>query len=380
MNHDVFISYSSKNPQVALAVCHLLEEHGIKCWMAPRNIPPGSDYGDLIDDAIKASKVFLFIYSFESVNSKWCRGELNIAFSEEKIIIPYRIDTTPIEGAMNVMLNQFHWLDAYPDYQSQFTSLVEAVNRSLGKSTNHTSVSTQGKPIRKKIDKGGNSYNERANQKAYNFDTLHYDNGHRYVGELRYGYPHGRGTLYFANGTRYVGEFKNGNLHGQGTFYFADGDRYEGEFKDGKYDGRGTLYHNDGTRYVGEFKNGNLHGQGTSYFADGDRYEGEYKDSKPDGRGTYYFADGDRYEGEFKDGKPHGRGTYYHNEGHRYEGEYKDGYSHGLGTYYYADGDCYEGEFKDGKHHGRGTYYCANGDIFNCLYNNGELIQQTKIR
>lgn len=257
MNHDVFISYSSKNPQVALAVCHLLEEYGIKCWMAPRNIPPGSDYGDLIDDAIKASKVFLFIYSFESVNSKWCRGELNIAFNEEKIIIPYRIDTTPIEGAMNVMLNQFHWLDAYPDYQSQFTSLVEAVNRSLGKSTNHTSVSTQGKPIRKKTDKGGNFYNEIANQEAYNFGTLHYDNGDRYVGDLRYGYPHGLGTYYWANGNRYQGEFKDDLFNGQGTVYFANDNLYIGEFKDGKPDGRGTYYCN-GDEFNCLYNNGEL--------------------------------------------------------------------------------------------------------------------------
>ena len=357
MNQDVFISYSSKNPQVALAVCHRLEEHGIKCWMAPRNIPPGSDYGDLIDDAIKASKIFLFIYSFESVNSKWCRGELNIAFSEEKIIIPYRIDTTPIEGAMNVMLNQFHWLDAYPDYQSQFTSLVEAVNRSLGKSTNHTSVSTQGQTIRKKTDKGGNFYNEIAKQKAYNFDTLHYDNGDRYVGELRYGYPHGLGTLYYTNGDRYEGEYKDGKRDGRGTYYWANGDRYEGEFKDGKSDGRGTYY-----------------------FADGERYEGEFKDEQLNGHGAAYYANGDRYVGEFKDGKHHGQGTYYWANGNRYEGEFKDGKSDGRGTYYWANGNRYEGEFKEAKQHGRGTYYCANGDIFNCLYNNDELIQETKIR
>ena len=357
MNHDVFISYSSKHPQVALAVCHLLEEYGIKCWMAPRNIPPGSDYGDLIDDAIKASKIFLFIYSFESVNSKWCRGELNIAFSEEKIIIPYRIDTTPIEGAMNVMLNQFHWLDAYPDYQSQFTSLVEAVNRSLGKSTNHTSVSTQGKPIRKKTDKGGNFYNEIANQKAYNFDTLHCANGDRYVGEVRNGYPHGQGTVYFANGNRYEGEFKDGLFNGQGTYYHNEGHRYEGEHKDGKRDGVGTYYWDNGDRYEGEFKDGKRDGEGTLYYANGHRYEGEFKEGKPDGRGTYYFADGGYYQGELKDGKHHGRGTVY-----------------------YANGDRYEGEFKEAKSHGQGTYYCANGDIFNCLYNNNELIQQTKIR
>ena len=160
MNHDVFISYSSKNPEVALAVCHTLEEHGIKCWMAPRNIPPGCDYGDLIDDAIIASKVFLFIYSFESVNSVWCKGELNVAFSEEKIIIPYRIDTTPMKGAVRVMLNQRHWLDAYPDYKSQFASLVEAVNRSLGKTMVPNSMPTKGKPTEEKTYKVGDLYDE----------------------------------------------------------------------------------------------------------------------------------------------------------------------------------------------------------------------------
>lgn len=160
MNHDVFISYSSKNPEVALAVCHTLEEHGIKCWMAPRNIPPGCDYGDLIDDAIIASKVFLFIYSFESVNSVWCKGELNVAFSEEKTIIPYRIDTTPMKGAVRVMLNQRHWLDAYPDYKSQFASLVEAVNRSLGKTMVPNSMPLRSTPTEEKTYKVGDLYDE----------------------------------------------------------------------------------------------------------------------------------------------------------------------------------------------------------------------------
>ena len=160
MNHDVFISYSSKNPEVALAVCHTLEEHGIKCWMAPRNIPPGGDYGDLIDEAIIASKVFLFIYSFESVNSVWCKGELNVAFSEEKTIIPYRIDTTPMKGAVRVMLNQRHWLDAYPDYKSQFASLVEAVNRSLGKTMLHTPAPIMSTQLEEKTYKVGDLYDE----------------------------------------------------------------------------------------------------------------------------------------------------------------------------------------------------------------------------
>ena len=90
MKYDVFISYSSKDIEVALIVCKMLEEHDIKCWMAPINIPSGVEYEDLVVDAIIASKVFLFIYSFGSVYSDWCKMELKVAFSEKKTIISYK--------------------------------------------------------------------------------------------------------------------------------------------------------------------------------------------------------------------------------------------------------------------------------------------------
>ena len=43
MNHDIFISYSSKQKSIADGVCHYLEENGFKCWMAPRDIPVGAN-------------------------------------------------------------------------------------------------------------------------------------------------------------------------------------------------------------------------------------------------------------------------------------------------------------------------------------------------
>ena len=119
MNHDVFISYSSRNKPTALAICHVLEEHRIKCWIAPRDIPPGADYGDVIDDAIVACRLFLLVFSEPASLSQWVKGELNLAFSEKKIIIPYRIDDTPLKGAMRLILNQMHWIEAYPDAASK---------------------------------------------------------------------------------------------------------------------------------------------------------------------------------------------------------------------------------------------------------------------
>ena len=40
MAHDVFISYSSQDKAVADAACARLESRKIRCWIAPRDVPP----------------------------------------------------------------------------------------------------------------------------------------------------------------------------------------------------------------------------------------------------------------------------------------------------------------------------------------------------
>lgn len=133
MNHDVFISYSSQNKEAAQAICHALEQNEIRCWMAPRDIPYGAQYGDVIDDAIKTCKVVVVLFSETAASSQWVNGELNVAFEEQKTIIPFRLDQTPLKGQTRVMLNQRHWIDAYPDYKTKFNDLVTAVAKSIGK-------------------------------------------------------------------------------------------------------------------------------------------------------------------------------------------------------------------------------------------------------
>lgn len=39
----VFISYASKEMEVAARVCKFLEDNGIRCWIAPRNVSAGSN-------------------------------------------------------------------------------------------------------------------------------------------------------------------------------------------------------------------------------------------------------------------------------------------------------------------------------------------------
>lgn len=132
MNHNIFISYSSKQKSIADGVCHYLEENGFKCWMAPRDIPAGSEYTDLIVKAIKSSNVVVLIYSQSAGVSRWVKSEINIAFSSDKPILPFRIDETRVVEAFEI-LNQIHWIDAFPQYADRLPDLLNSVCGFLGR-------------------------------------------------------------------------------------------------------------------------------------------------------------------------------------------------------------------------------------------------------
>lgn len=130
-NKSVFISYSNKNKDIANRICQELEKHGILCWIAPRDIKGGEKYGDVIDKVIMSCKVVVLVYSKMSSLSNWVSGEVNVAFTENKEIIPFRIDETPLSGQNRIMLAQKQCIDAFPDYKVKLQTLVDTVGSIL---------------------------------------------------------------------------------------------------------------------------------------------------------------------------------------------------------------------------------------------------------
>lgn len=63
MPHDVFISYSSLDKAIADAACSRLEQAGIRCWIAPRDVLPGSDWATAIVKAIEQCRVVVLIFT-----------------------------------------------------------------------------------------------------------------------------------------------------------------------------------------------------------------------------------------------------------------------------------------------------------------------------
>lgn len=133
MAHDVFISYSRKNKNTADAVCNALESSGIRCWIAPRDILPGKEWGEAIVNAISESKAMVLIFSAASNESQQVLREVERAVNKNVIIIPFRIEDVVPTKSMEYFLYSTHWLDALtPDMSKHIDQLCSTVVNLIG--------------------------------------------------------------------------------------------------------------------------------------------------------------------------------------------------------------------------------------------------------
>lgn len=132
MAYDVFISYSSKDKPTGDATCSVLESKGIRCWIAPRDITPGVDWGEAIIDGINSTKVFVLIFSSHANASQQIKREVERAVSHGLPIIPLRIEDVRPEKALEYFLSVPHWLDAYtPPLDKHLNYLADVIRHIL---------------------------------------------------------------------------------------------------------------------------------------------------------------------------------------------------------------------------------------------------------
>jgi len=131
MPHDVFISYSKEDKTSANALCHHLEEDGIRCWIAPRDVEVGTDWTDSISDAIENARVHLVIFSDKSAKSRHVKSEVRSAFDRGKILVPIRVSNIQPTGGFDHLLGTSHWVDAFPKPLHQYFDQVTLTLRKL---------------------------------------------------------------------------------------------------------------------------------------------------------------------------------------------------------------------------------------------------------
>ncbi len=126
----VFISYPKENKEVADSLCELLEQNGLKCWIAPRDIPPAQSYSKAIIQAIKDSRLLILVFSSHANQSDHVLREVERAANRKIPILPFRIEDTSLSEDLEYFLSTPQWLDAYePPLESHFAPLLEAARQ-----------------------------------------------------------------------------------------------------------------------------------------------------------------------------------------------------------------------------------------------------------
>lgn len=93
----VFVSHSTKDGAVfANEIASVLESHGLKCWIAPRDIKPGRPYPGQIVRAIDQSRGLVLVLTPQANESKDVLSEVQRAWVSGKPIAPVIVaDTSP---------------------------------------------------------------------------------------------------------------------------------------------------------------------------------------------------------------------------------------------------------------------------------------------
>lgn len=127
MEHLVFLSHNSKDSAVANALCHYLEESGIRCWIAPRDVD-STDWADSIMDGLRRSDIFVVIISKNSIESPEVTKEVTEATRSCEYILPFKIDDEMLNPRLQYHLGPCHWMDAIsPPLEKHIQELIERI-------------------------------------------------------------------------------------------------------------------------------------------------------------------------------------------------------------------------------------------------------------
>jgi Ca2+-binding EF-hand superfamily protein len=129
---DIFVSHSSKDSAIAEATCRALEKAGLRCWIAPRNIHPGADWGAAIIEGIESSRLLVLVLTNNSNLSQQVLREVERAVAKGLPIIPLRVEAVQPTKGLEFFISSQHWLDATaPPLERHLAKLTESARALL---------------------------------------------------------------------------------------------------------------------------------------------------------------------------------------------------------------------------------------------------------
>lgn len=109
--YDVFISYSRKDTSMADRICRALDDAGITYFIDRRGIGGGNEFPNVLAHAILESRLFLYLASKNSYESKYTDREISFAFNEKDndTMLPYIIDGSRLPDAQRFIFSNVNF-------------------------------------------------------------------------------------------------------------------------------------------------------------------------------------------------------------------------------------------------------------------------------
>jgi WD40 repeat protein len=137
---DVFVSYSRADSDFARKLNDSLQMQGKTTWFDQESIASGSDFQQEIYRGIKACDNFLFILSPRSVNSPYCKDEVEYAASlNKRFVTVLHREVNPSD--LHPELAKVQWIDFnqnHRDFNVNFNQLVRTLDTDREHVHSHT--------------------------------------------------------------------------------------------------------------------------------------------------------------------------------------------------------------------------------------------------
>ena len=125
MEKHIFISYSSKDSGEAFKACEILEAHGKKCFIAPRDIQMGKEYAEEIVNGIDHSQAVILFLTENANHSPHVLREIERAVSKDIPILVCKLEEVEMSKSMEYFLMTHQWVNV--KHGMDYAQLIDAL-------------------------------------------------------------------------------------------------------------------------------------------------------------------------------------------------------------------------------------------------------------
>ena len=124
----IFMSYAHQNSNQAQRIASELSAQNFDVWVDSKNLKGGNLWQEEIVKAIEESDIFLLCLSQHAAQSSDVRRELDLASTQNKLIIPLLLEEIQIPAPMQYQLAGIQWIAPQDNLEKAIEILLQALS------------------------------------------------------------------------------------------------------------------------------------------------------------------------------------------------------------------------------------------------------------